>query len=101
MDMNTFNLSLHTEPLHHEVDGVAHLHKRRLVVRDDLGRELAVSFMAWGPVATMLASSFHGLEQLVDGELPDSTETIVASERLDAGTDYLLIAVPIAGVIEG
>ena len=98
--MNTFNLSLHTEPLHHEVDGVAHLHKRRLVVRDDLGRELAVSFMAWGPVATVLASSFRGLVA-VDGELPDSTEAIVMSERLDAGADYLLIAVPIAGAIEG
>jgi hypothetical protein len=98
--MNTFNLSLHTEPLHHEVDGVAHLHKRRLVVRDDLGRELAVSFMAWGPVATLLASSFRGLVA-VDGELPDSTEAIVMSERLDAGADYLLIAVPIAGAIEG
>ncbi len=99
MAMNTFKLTLHTEPMPHEVDGVAHLHKRRLVVRDDLGRELAVSFMAWGPVATTLASSFRGVD--VDGELPDSTDAIVASSRLEAGADYLLIAVPIAGAIEG
>ena len=87
-------LTLHNEPMHRDADGIPRIGCRRLVVRDDFGREVETSVIACGQLGAAVASL---LGQAVSGEQTD-TAVVCETVELDAGAEYILLLVPYQAV---
>ena len=76
-------------------DGTTRIHARRLVLRDDAGREVEVAALAWGRLGPSVAGLLGG-PVTCDGEGPlEDDEVIVQRAALDARQEYVLVLLPI------
>ncbi len=89
-DVDVGQLRLVSEPMHDQPDGVTSLHST-LRVRDDLGRELDVAGLAYGPPCS---ESWPWMVEAKAGDpYPSSDEIIVSKRPLDASKTYLVIVI--------
>lgn len=91
----TARLVLHDEPMDPYDDGrgSTRIGARRLVLRDDLGREIEVAALAWGQLGPSVAAML-GPRVTCNGEPPEETEIVVQRAVLDAQQEYLLVLLP-------
>lgn len=91
----TARLTLHDEPLDPYVDGdgSTRIGARRLVLRDDHGREIEVAALAWGQLGPSVAAML-GESVVCNGEPPEATQAVVQRAVLEAGQEYLLVLMP-------
>lgn len=91
----TAHLALHDEPMdpYEDGSGSTRIGARRLVLRDDLGREIEVAALAWGQLGPSIANML-GESVVCNGEPPEETEVVVQRAVLEACQEYALVLVP-------
>lgn len=97
MQLHEVKLRVHSEPLNRTREGLPALGLRQLVVRDDLGREIEVDFMAWGQLGEDVAGLFPDVQ--IVGERTDGVVVAPNDKTLDAGAEYLLLLVRCDGAV--
>lgn len=93
-------LRVHDEPVapYEDDDGSTRIGARRLVIRDDRGRELEVETMIWGQVGPEIVRAFGSDMLTCEGEVGPS-DAIVQSAVLRAEEAYLVLVLKVDDIV--